>query len=491
MERNGQPPKQPGPYPYRQEPPAVRRSTTMPPPRSPAEALEPARPHRPMQEPRRKPRKVFRIAMILNGAFTLLLIALIAAGGAFLYAKHQFEKPGPLTQDAVITIPKGEGVSAIAARLERQGIISDKRLFVASTLYFKAQNKLKAGQYAIPKGASMRQVLDTLVQGKELLYKVTIPEGLTSEQIVTRLLNHPELTGEIREIPPEGSLLPDTYKFRRGTKREEILARMAEAQRKFLDKVWKTRKKGLPIKTPREALILASIVEKETGRPEERARIAGVFINRLRKKMRLQSDPTIIYGLVGGKGSLGRPIRRSEINKKTAYNTYQIPGLPPTPIANPGRAAIAAVLQPEDTKDLYFVADGTGGHVFSETLAGHKKNVAAWRKIEAERRAREAERKARDREARQGGALALASSRPTDADNRKGKAQPQTVMAESIPGIIVYPGLTPGVTVEEIEAVAKSQTPKSKVSQPPSPNPVGQQIVSAKPDIPLPVPKPR
>jgi UPF0755 protein len=237
----------------------------------------------------------------------------------------------------------------------------------------------------------MRQVLDTLVEGKSIEHKVTLAEGLTSFQIVAKLMAHPELHGEIAAIPPEGSLLPDTYRFGRNDTRQDIIERMQAAQAKFLAKVWETRDEAIVVTTPQEALILASIVEKETGRADERPLIASVFQNRLRKNMRLQSDPTIIYGLVGGKAVLDHPIQQDEVDRETAYNTYKINGLPPTPIANPGRAAIEAVLRPAKTKDLYFVADGTGGHVFAATLDEHNKNVFRWRKVEREIRAREAE----------------------------------------------------------------------------------------------------
>jgi len=239
-------------------------------------------------------------------------------------------------------------------------------------------------------------VLDKLVEGRAVLYKVSVPEGLTSEQVVARLNGHKMLKGEITKFPEEGTLLPDTYKFARGMTRQDLIDRMKAEQQKFVVRLWEKRKPGLPVSTPQEAIILASIVEKETGRADERARIAGVFINRLNKGIPLQSDPTIIYGIVGGKGSLGRGILRSELQKKTPYNTYKIKGLTPTPIANPGRAAIEAVLNPAKTNDLFFVADGTGGHAFAPTLAKHNQNVAVWRKIERERREKEeAEAKAK------------------------------------------------------------------------------------------------
>jgi UPF0755 protein len=359
-------------------------------PRSPSEALEPDQPpEAPLGRKPKRPRQRPLLAL-LNAAFTALFVGMLGFAGAFYYAKMQFDSAGPLQHDTVVTIPRGEGVNAIASRLEREGIIHDRRIFMAAVLYFGAQAKLKAGDYAIESGAAMRSVLDTLIEGDAILYSVTIPEGWTSLQAVERLRATAELTGEITEIPPEGSLMPDTYRFARNTSRSDIIARMRTAQEEFLKKVWPTRDADLPINTMDEALILASIVEKETGLADERSKVAGVFINRLRKGMRLQSDPTIIYGLVGGRASLGRPIYRSEIVKETPYNTYVIKGLPPTPIANPGRAAIEAVLRPQETDAIYFVADGTGGHAFATTLAEHNRNVAEWRKVEQRMREEQA-----------------------------------------------------------------------------------------------------
>jgi UPF0755 protein len=314
------------------------------------------------------------------------------AAGVFYLVRMEIDRPGPLTVSTVLVVPRGEGTSSIAERLQRDGIIADRRIFMTSIFYFmhlKGQGSLKAGEYQFDKHASMRQVLDTLVEGKSIQYKVTLPEGFTSQQIVSRLSTHPELDGDVSEIPQEGSLLPDTYSFGTKDTRSDIIQRMQHAQSKFLAKMWEERDPDIMVKTPEEALILASIVEKETGRAEERPRIAGVFHNRLKKRMRLQSDPTIIYGLVGGAGVRDHPITRSELERENPYNTYKINGLPPTPIANPGRAAIEAVLKPAKTKDLYFCADGTGGHAFASSLAEHNKNVANWRKIEREMRAQQ------------------------------------------------------------------------------------------------------
>jgi UPF0755 protein len=315
--------------------------------------------------------------------------------------RAQFDRAGPLDYPTVVVIPKGEGVRQIASRLEREGVISDRLIFIASSvLYFRVQSKLKAGEYAIKKHATMREVLDTLVDGKSILYSVSIPEGLTSYQIVKRLNAKKHLKGRVRMIPPEGSLMPDTYRFSRGTSRTDLIARMTKEQERFVDKIWADRASGLPFKNMKEAITLASVVEKESGRVDERARIAAVFINRLKKGKRLESDPTIIYGLSGGKGSLGRPITKADMRQMTPYNTYRNGGLPPTPITNPGRAALEAVMRPAKTQDMFFVADGTGGHVFAETFAEHKKNVAKWRVIEKKIRAAQKAKKAEEEKAK-------------------------------------------------------------------------------------------
>ncbi len=358
-------------------------------PRSPSEALEPARaPEPPTRRAKlqreQASRRVWPMLKFLNGLLTGALMVAITFGGLFAYVKHQFDKPGPLNYATTIVIPKGDGVNSIAGRLVKEGVLRDRWLFKLGVMRFRAQKKLKAGEYAISKNASVREVLDTLTEGKAILHRVTIPEGLTSYEAVQIMNAAPLLTGTITEIPPEGSLLPDTYSFSRGTDRNELVAQMKNDQRRFVEKLWKNRQPNLPYKTVEEAIIMASVVEKETGRADERDRVAGVFLNRLRRGMRLQSDPTIIYGITRGKGKLGRGLRRSEIDRKTDWNTYQIDGLPITPIANPGRSALEATLNPAATEDLFFVADGTGGHVFAKTVREHNKNVRNWRKIEKE-----------------------------------------------------------------------------------------------------------
>lgn len=357
-------------------------------PKSPLEALEPARaPSRPRRKYREPSRRMSGFARFISGVMTLALAAMILLGGGALWFVHEFEKPGPLTVSRTFGVPRGEGPIEIAAQLERDGIIANRWVFVAGHYTRAAMSRgkpqhLKAGEYEFKKGASVAQVHATLVEGKSILSKITLPEGLTSAQIVERITAHEDLDGEITDIPPEGTLLPDTYRFSKGMRRQELIDRMRAEQERFLAAAWEKRQPGLPVATPQEALILASIVEKETGRADERERVAAVFVNRLKKNMRLQSDPTIIYGLVGGQGSLGRPITRSDIDGKTSHNTYQINGLPPTPICNPGRSAIDATLNPAKTDDLYFVADGSGGHAFSATLKEHNAAVANWRRVE-------------------------------------------------------------------------------------------------------------
>ncbi len=321
---------------------------------------------------------------LLSLLVSLVVLAGITGGGLFFYGQQQFEAPGPAQAALEIDIPPGSGLNAIARSLESAGAIENADLFRLVTRIKKAGRGLKAGEYEIAPGASMADILTLLQSGKTIERRVTIPEGLTSLQIVAILNGADKLTGDIATIPAEGSLAPETYFFTTGESREAVIGRMRAAQAAIIDELWDKRADNLPFDTKEEALTLASIVEKETGVSSERARVAGVFINRLRKGMRLQSDPTVIYGVAGGEG-LDRPIRRSDLKDRNDYNTYVINGLPPTPIAHPGRAAIEATLNPAATSDFYFVADGTGGHAFAKTLAEHNRNVRQWRKIEAER----------------------------------------------------------------------------------------------------------
>jgi UPF0755 protein len=267
--------------------------------------------------------------------------------------------------------------------LQKEGVINvNPWIFIGSVYALKASSDLKPGEYLFQKNASLRDVIGTIVEGKVVQHAITIPEGLTSEQIVARLSDNDIFAGSVREIPREGTLLPETYKFPRGATREQVIQRMQQTQKRVLAEIWERRNPDIPIKSPEQLVTLASIVEKETGRADERSRVAAVFTNRLRQKIKLQSDPTIIYGMVGGKGTLGRPIKRSEITQPSPYNTYVIEGLPPGPISNPGRASLEATANPARTRDLFFVADGTGGHTFTETYDAHQKNVAKLRAME-------------------------------------------------------------------------------------------------------------
>ncbi len=373
---NSDPPR---PTASRQGPTPVPPPPSSKPPRSPRAALEPEH----VPAPARRSRRVRHPLVIVgNAIFTVLIVVSVAVGGALYVGKQRFEAPGPLTQDKVVNIPRGLGIRDIADLLTREGVIDQPWVFIGGVLVLKARGDLKHGEYQFTKGASLADVVTTIVENKVVQHTLTIPEGLTSEQIVAKLLENEALSGQIKEIPREGTLLPETYKFTRGMTREQAIQRMQQAHKRLLQEVWEHRMPDLPVKTPEQLVILASIVEKETSKADERSRVASVFVNRLKNKMRLQSDPTIIYGLTGGKGSLGRPILKSEIDQPTPYNTYVIDGLPPGPIANPGRASLEAAANPARTKDLYFVADGTGGHVFSETYEQHQKNVARLRAIE-------------------------------------------------------------------------------------------------------------
>jgi UPF0755 protein len=350
-------------------------------PRSPRSALEPET----VDAPVRRSRSARHPLVVIGNAIFSLFVLLAVVGIAVLFlGKQRFEMPGPLAADKIVNIPHGSGIRDIADVLQREGVIDQPWVFVGGVLALKAREDLKAGEYQFAAHASLRDVVATIVEGKVISHQISLPEGLTSEQIVARLLQDDILTGNIKEIPREGSLLPDTYNFTRGISREQIIQRMQVAQQRLLKEVWDRHSPDLPLKTPEQLVVLASLIEKETAKPDERSRVAAVFINRLKQRMRLQSDPTIIYGLVGGKGTLGRPIMKSEIDQPTPYNTYQIDGLPPGPICNPGRASLEAAANPARTRELYFVADGAGGHVFAENYDQHQKNVTRLRSFETD-----------------------------------------------------------------------------------------------------------
>lgn len=318
----------------------------------------------------------------MRGALRFLmwgLTALAVAGavsGAWLYA--QFTGPGPLPVATAIVIPSGTGLEGIAHALTRSGALRHDFVFVAGVKISGEARNLKAGEYLIPETASPRQIMDIMISGKTVVRRLTIPEGLTVAEVKQRLELTEGLTGD-EGNPAEGSLLPETYHFSYGDTRRDLIHRMQEAMTETVRRLWEMRAPDLPFKTPEEAVILASIVERETGLPQERGLVAGVFINRLRKGMRLQSDPTVAYGIAPD--GLDRALTRADLKSPTPYNTYVIRGLPPTPIANPGVDAIRAVLQPQETDYLYFVADGSGGHAFARTLEEHNRNVRKWRRI--------------------------------------------------------------------------------------------------------------
>ena len=350
----------------------------------PKSANEALRPEAGTPPPRRSRQARNQVVVFLNFLMTALVFGVVAGGVLAYYGKQQFEAPGPTTSASTVMIKPSTGVQEIADQLERRGLITDARIFWIGVSAYGNDDQLKAGEYEIKPAASMHDIMQVLKSGKSVMYSLTIPEGLTVEQAFERVAKHDALSGDMpAAIPPEGSLATDTMRFTRGATRQQIIDKMVADQKKLVDDIWGRRQPDLPIATEEEFVTLASIVEKETGRSDERSRVASVFINRLKKGMRLQSDPTIIYGLFGGKGKpADRPIYQSDLDKPTPYNTYLIKGLPPTPIANPGRAALEAVANPSRTDDLYFVADGSGGHVFAATLEEHNENVARYRELQ-------------------------------------------------------------------------------------------------------------
>lgn len=377
---------------------------------------------------------------IASNALTLFVVILFVLGGLLAWSKNQYTGPGPLAEPICLRVERGSSMSQVSRDLEERGAVSSSALFRIGADYENRSENLKFGSYRIPEGASMQEIAALVAGGgrstcgrevnfrigvttaevlvreldpasneyqeitryvpaeveelpeeyvaiasePDVRFRITLAEGVTSWQVVEELKAAEFLTGDIAEVPPEGALLPDSYEVDRESSRADLVAKMQSQQAEVFAKLWEERAENLPYDTPEEALIMASIVEKETGVAEERPRVASVFVNRLRQGMRLQTDPTVIYGITEGKGPLGRGLRQSELRAETPYNTYVIDGLPPTPIANPGREAIMAALNPESTEYLFFVADGTGGHAFAKTLQEHNENVARWREIEAE-----------------------------------------------------------------------------------------------------------
>lgn len=323
-------------------------------------------------------KRLFAVIALLG----LMGVAVVAGG--WMWLEDRFQAPGPLAVETVVVIDSGSGLGRIASRLHQDGVVESDLLFRLHARVSGLAGQLKAGEYTFEPSVSITEVLNKIVTHDVVVRFVTIPEGLTTPQI-TALIDAAEgLSGLTPAGIEEGALLPETYGYERGESRAGLVKRMAQARDQVLADLWASRAADLPLDTFQDAVILASIVERETAVAAERGRVAGVFINRLKRGMRLQSDPTVAYG-VDPTGPLGRPLRRSDLNGDTPYNTYRIRGLPPGPICHPGADALAAVLNPDVTKDLYFVADGTGGHAFAETLAQHNRNVARWRRIERSR----------------------------------------------------------------------------------------------------------
>lgn len=331
--------------------------------------------------PRQMRSGVVAAALAASATVSLFLIAGLVWGWSVYFAPGPSARAGETT---IVTLPSGSGVSAIAARLKSAGVIRSADMFKAAATLTGADRRLRAGEYEVPTRTSLKGVLALLTDGRVVRHFLTIPEGWSSAQAVDILNRESVLTGTITEVPEEGSLWPETYEVARGETRAEVIARMQRAASENLAELWAQRSPNTAVRSPEEAVILASIVEKETGIARERPQVAAVFSNRLRIGMRLESDPTIIYGITKGR-PLGRGIRRSELERDTGWNTYLIDGLPPTPIANPGRQSLAAVLNPPRSNNLFFVADGTGGHVFASTYEQHLANVVRWRSIEAGR----------------------------------------------------------------------------------------------------------
>jgi UPF0755 protein len=322
------------------------------------------------------------VRRLLNLIYGLFGVTAIAAAGIAYYLYASFTGPGPSLEDNTLVIPKGSGVAQIAGILKSENVIEDTRIFRLGVRLLSEGKPLIAGEYVFPKGISASGAMGIMIAGKSITHRLTVPEGLSVREVLELVSSEPLLDGPLPpERPAEGTLLPETYRFLRGESRASIIARMREDMAKALAEEWEKRDRGILVKSPEEAVTLASVVEKETSKGDERARIAGVFYNRLKKGMPLQSDPTVIFAITLGKLKLKRGLTYDDLKIDSPYNTYLVKGLPPGPIANPGRAALRAVMHPMSHREFYFVADGTGGHAFAATLEEHNRNVAAWRKI--------------------------------------------------------------------------------------------------------------
>lgn len=366
---------------------------------------------------------------VAANVLTLLIVVLVILFGVATWAQKSYRGPGPLTAPTDYQVERGATLAQVAEGLAKAGAIRNETVFRIAARYAGLDAGLKYGEYEIPAGASMQDILKLLNQGGNVVRQIVVPEGLTSWQVVELLNARDDLTGEVAEVPAEGSLAPAGYDVQRGDTRASVIERMQAEQKAILDAAWAGRAPGLPLASEEELLTLASIVEKETGVAEERARVAAVFVNRLERGMRLQTDPSVIYGITEGKGTLGRGLRASELAQATPYNTYVRAGLPPTPIANPGKAAIEAAAHPDQGDELYFVADGTGGHAFAATLEEHNRNVANWRRIEAERAAA----------ARAAEAAAAAAAAEEQAGGGDAPGAAESDLVEGQPGEVTAP----------------------------------------------------
>ncbi|WP_339948949.1 endolytic transglycosylase MltG [uncultured Albimonas sp.] len=325
---------------------------------------------------------------VAANALTILIVLGVILAGVIGWGVNQWTGEGPAQEPVQVMVPSGANLTRTSQILEEAGVITDARIFRLGARYEKLGSSIQAGEFMLPAGISMHDAMRCVVDQstcERVVYRITVVEGSTVWQVMQQVEAMDVLTGEVAETPAEGTLAPETYQVNRGDTRQALITRMQAAQARILDEAWANRADDLPISNKAEALILASLIEKETGVAEERGAVASVFENRLKRRMKLQTDPTVIYGVTEGKAPLGRGLRRSELDRPTPWNTYIIPALPETPIANPGRASIEAAVNPEETDFLYFVADGTGGHAFARTLAEHNRNVAKWRQIERQR----------------------------------------------------------------------------------------------------------
>ena len=414
-------------------------------------------------EPRLPRRRASATSRVVVWTFLTFLLVAAGFGAISFYVFQEYTIAGPLPDKRIFVVEQGLGTPEIALALENEGIISNASIFSSMAYVTGTRGRLKAGEYEFGAQSSMQDVMALIASGKSITYKLSVPEGFTSQMAVERVNANEILLGDPAAVPPEGSIMPDTFVFRRGATRQQLVQDMQAAQTKLLQDLWDKRVPVPVIETKEQAVILASIVEKETGVAAERPIIASVFVNRLKKGMRLQSDPTIIYGIAGGKGKLNRRLTRNDIETETPYNTYRINGLPPGPIANPGRAALEAVLNPPSTEYLYFVADGSGGHAFATTLAEHNRNVTAWRQISgdaAEIAAAETSPEATVADSAAPGSLPEASPPPATLDS---PAQPE-IPAPAEPA-------APAVVPETVPATPEATAPATPAPATPPPAP--------------------